>query len=55
MYIITDRCVLCSVCADECPVGCISEGETQYVINQDDCITCGTCQSVCPNEAIDLK
>ena len=53
MYIITDSCVSCGVCADECSVGCISEEDTKYVINQDDCIQCGICQSVCPNEAID--
>ena len=53
MYIITDKCVSCGVCADQCPVECISKGDSIYQINQDECISCGTCQSSCPNEAID--
>ena len=53
MYIITDKCVACGVCADERPVECISEGDSIYQINQDECISCGTCQSSCPNDAID--
>ena len=51
MYRITENCIACGTCAEECPVSCISEGE-MYVINQDDCISCGTCQSVCPNDAV---
>ena len=37
-YVISDSCVACGTCIDECPVGAISE--------------CGTCADVCPSEAI---
>ncbi|MCI5839755.1 MAG: 4Fe-4S binding protein [Peptoniphilaceae bacterium] len=41
-------CISCGVCAGECPVEAISEGEDAYVIDADTCIDCGTCESVCP-------
>jgi len=40
------------VCVEECPVDCISEGETMMYINPDECIDCGLCQQVCPENAI---
>ena len=47
-YTINDDCIMCGACASECPVSCISEGDSKYVINADECIDCGTCASVCP-------
>ena len=49
---ITDECVACGTCAEECPSDAIKEGDDIYVINQDDCTECGTCKDVCPTEAI---
>lgn len=51
-YVITDDCVCCGTCIDECPVSAISEGDDKYVINADECADCGTCADACPNEAI---
>lgn len=50
-YKISDSCVACGTCIDECPVGAISEGDI-YVIDADTCTSCGTCAGVCPTEAI---
>lgn len=47
-YIINEDCISCGACAAECPVSCISEGDSIYVINADDCIECGACAGVCP-------
>lgn len=47
-YQITDACISCGACAPECPVSCISEGDTQYQIDSSSCIDCGSCASVCP-------
>lgn len=46
-YFITDDCIACGQCKEDCPVECISEGDV-YVINADECIDCGTCADVCP-------
>ena len=45
---INDECISCGVCAGECPVDCIAEGDGKYVIDADACISCGNCASVYP-------
>lgn len=50
-YKISDDCISCGVCASECPVECISEGDSKYVIDADACIDCGNCANVCPVSA----
>ena len=52
-YVITDACVACCSCADQCPVEAISEGEGKYVIDPDTCVSCGACADQCPVEAIE--
>ena len=49
---ITDACVSCGTCAEECPVDAISEGDEIYVIDPDTCTDCGTCAEVCPADAV---
>ena len=50
-YKITDSCVACGTCIDECPVGAISEGDI-YVIDPDTCVGCGTCAGACPLKSL---
>lgn len=52
-YKITDACISCGVCAGECPVSAISEGDGKYVIDADACLDCGACEGACPTGAIE--
>ena len=50
-YVISDDCIACGTCIDECPSGALSEGE-KYSIDPNVCVDCGTCADVCPSGAI---
>lgn len=50
-YKITDECISCGVCADECPANAISEGESIYTVDTNECTDCGSCAEVCPVDA----
>jgi ferredoxin len=51
-YKITDDCLVCGACIDECPNEAISEGDDIYVIDAAKCDDCATCVDSCPSEAI---
>jgi ferredoxin len=55
---ITDECIACGVCVEECPNEAISEGDPIYSINPDLCTECvgffdePQCVEVCPVDCI---
>ena len=51
-HTISDECVSCGACVDECPVEAISAGDAHYEINAETCIDCGACTGACPTDAI---
>lgn len=51
---IDDTCVKCGACAVDCPVQCITKGETRFNIGKG-CIGCGDCYSICPVGAVKMS
>jgi NADH-quinone oxidoreductase subunit F len=52
-YRITDECIGCTKCAQQCPVGAIPLApHAVHVIDVDRCIRCGTCRDICPVNAV---
>ncbi len=60
-----DKCVLCALCADVCPVDVISlvpseevdpsqPGGTALLLDETDCIRCGLCIERCPPNALSM-
>ena len=50
-YQISDECISCGVCKENCPVDAIAEGDGVYVIDAEKCIDCGACEGNCPVSA----
>ena len=51
-FVITEKCLSCGSCAEQCPAEAISEGEERFEINPEKCLSCGSCAAQCPAEAI---
>ena len=56
---ISDECIACDACREECPTGAIEENDPIYIIDPDRCVECvgffdePQCISVCPVDCID--
>lgn len=53
-YDITEACIGCGICKENCPQKCIVEG-TPYRIIQNHCLHCGNCYEKCPVGAVKRK
>ena len=52
--IMSDKCIGCTKCARNCPVGCISgKVKEPHVIDESACIGCGKCAESCPKGAVE--
>ena len=52
-----EKCISCSICAKNCPPGCLSVDRKAgtWTINRFDCIACGYCTIKCPKSCLHLK
>ena len=50
-YFVTDDCIGCGSCLNDCPQSCI-ELKEKAVIRQENCLHCGNCAEVCPVGAV---
>jgi NADH:ubiquinone oxidoreductase subunit F (NADH-binding)/Pyruvate/2-oxoacid:ferredoxin oxidoreductase delta subunit len=54
-YRVTDNCVGCTLCAQQCPVHAIEFVPYQrHKIDMDTCTCCDTCRANCPEDAIEV-
>jgi len=51
-FIITDECIACGSCKEDCPSDAIKVEAGSYKINAEACIECATCMETCPSGAI---
>ncbi len=49
-YNITEECIACGSCMEECPEDAIEEGDI-YIIDPKKCTECGSCAEICPVDA----
>jgi NADH:ubiquinone oxidoreductase subunit F (NADH-binding) len=55
-YMITDKCIGCTICAQNCPADAIEmRPYEKHEIDQEKCIRCGTCKNVCPSDAVEVE
>jgi len=55
VYRVTDRCIGCTLCAQNCPVDAIDFNPLQYAfVKSEACTQCDICRQVCPQRAIEI-
>ena len=55
-YVITDKCIGCTLCSQNCPTDAIPfRPYQQQEIIDEKCVRCGTCKEVCPADAVEVK
>ena len=53
--VVTERCINCGLCIENCPVQTIAEVDGRARIDLGRCIRCYCCHELCPEQAIELS
>ncbi|MHC4248448.1 MAG: NAD(P)H-dependent oxidoreductase subunit E [Planctomycetota bacterium] len=52
-YVVTDKCIGCTKCAQNCPADAIAmRPYEQHEVDDEKCTRCGICRQICPSDAI---
>jgi NADH-quinone oxidoreductase subunit F len=55
-YVVTDKCIGCTLCAQHCPADAIPMNpHHRHEIDSSLCVRCDTCRHVCPAGAIEIR
>ena len=54
-YFVTDNCIGCGACLNDCPQSCIDLTDSRAVIRQQNCLHCGNCAAICPVGAVIVR
>ena len=51
-YFVTETCIGCGACLNDCPQSCIDMTDGKAVIREQNCLYCGNCAAICPVGAV---
>ena len=54
-YFVTETCIGCGACPNDCPQSCIDMTDGKAVIREQNCLYCGNCAAICPVGAVIVR